>query len=92
MGVHKLPRADRQPFYNVLVSDGSERYAAEENLEPILCRDDDDDGGSTVPKITHHQVGRFFSSFDGKRYLPNEELAVIYPEDAEFVKNFICNA
>ena len=32
MGVHKLPHAENQPFYRVLVSDGSERYAAEENL------------------------------------------------------------
>ena len=32
MGVDRLPRKDKQPFYNVLVEDGSIRYAADENL------------------------------------------------------------
>jgi len=30
--VDRLPRKDNQPFYNVLVDDGSDRYAADENL------------------------------------------------------------
>ena len=29
MGVHNLPRGPRQPFYGVLVSDNTTRYAAE---------------------------------------------------------------
>ena len=29
MGVHTLPRKEKQPFYNVLVEDGSIRYAAD---------------------------------------------------------------
>merc|ERR1712037_757594 len=82
MGVHKLPNADKQPFYRVLVSDGSERYAAEESLEPIL---------PTAPRIDHYMVGRFFSSYDGTRYLPNEELATIYPEDVEYVQEYLRN-
>ena len=36
MGVDRLARKDRQPFYNVLVEDGSIRYAADENLV-IFC-------------------------------------------------------
>jgi hemimethylated DNA binding protein len=32
MGVDKLEKQDKQPFYNVLVGDGSQRYAAQENL------------------------------------------------------------
>ena len=36
MGVDKLPLKDKQPFYNVLVADGSQRYAAQENLVIIL--------------------------------------------------------
>ena len=36
MGVDKLPLKDKQPFYNVLVADGSQRYAAQENLVKIL--------------------------------------------------------
>lgn len=31
MGINTLTRANTQPFYNVLVSDGSIRYAAEGN-------------------------------------------------------------
>lgn len=81
MGVHKLPHAEKQPFYRVLVSDGSERYAAEESLEPIPF-----DG---VPRIDHDMVGRFFCSFDGSRYLPNEELATIYPEDVDHVRDYL---
>ena len=52
MGVHKLPHAENQPFYRVLVSDGSERYAAEESLEPIQR--------PWAPRIDHEMVGRFF--------------------------------
>merc|ERR1712059_34648 len=33
MGVDRLPSKDKQPFYNVLVADGSNRYAAQVNLE-----------------------------------------------------------
>ena len=36
MGVDKLPLKDKQPFYNVLVADGSQRYAAQENLVKLL--------------------------------------------------------
>ncbi len=38
MGVNKLPKKDKQPFYNVLVEDGSIRYAADENLELVKPR------------------------------------------------------
>ncbi|KFM58213.1 hypothetical protein X975_11319, partial [Stegodyphus mimosarum] len=33
MGVYKLPSKDKQPFYHVLAEDGTNRYAAQENLE-----------------------------------------------------------
>ena len=33
MGVNRLRDKTQQPFYNVFVMDGSDRYAAEENLE-----------------------------------------------------------
>ena len=29
MGIHRLEDKDKQPFYNVFVEDGSNRYAAE---------------------------------------------------------------
>ena len=34
MGVDRLHWKEKQPFYNVLVEDGSCRYAATENLFP----------------------------------------------------------
>ena len=34
MGVDRLRWKEKQPFYNVLVEDGSCRYAASENLFP----------------------------------------------------------
>ena len=30
MGVNHLPNRDKQPFYNVFVDDGSNRYAAQD--------------------------------------------------------------
>nr|XP_050023267.1 F-box only protein 21-like [Dermacentor andersoni] len=72
MGVHNLSHEDRQPFYNVLVEDGSNRYAAQENLEM-----------STSPDvITHPDVGKYFERFCGTYYLPNAEKEYEYPEDA----------
>jgi len=71
MGVDQLPRKDTQPFYNVLVMDGSNRYAADENLE--WCH---------PVRITHPQVGKYFQAFDSnKGYIPNNELKTQYPHD-----------
>ncbi|RWS30087.1 F-box only protein 21-like protein [Leptotrombidium deliense] len=75
MGVNNLPNKEKQPFYNVLVDDGSTRYAAQENLEI-----------ETHPRlISHSEVGKYFSSFDGRHYVPNEEKRNEYPDDEQFV-------
>ena len=51
MGVDQLHWKENQPFYNVLVEDGSCRYAASENLM------------QTKPqRISNHQVQHRFSS------------------------------
>ncbi|XP_069475310.1 F-box only protein 21 [Ambystoma mexicanum] len=71
MGVHNLPNGPNQPFYNVLVADGSCRYAAQENLEYNV----------EVQEIPHLEMGRYFSEFSGTYYLANDELQVRYPED-----------
>lgn len=73
MGVHNLNHEDRQPFYNVLVEDGSNRYAAQENLEPSMNPDE----------IAHPDVGKYFEKFCGTHYLPNAEKECEYPDDAE---------
>jgi len=71
MGVHELPRQDKQPFYNVLVDDGSNRYAADENLEYI-----------NPVEVTHDEIGRYFEEFCPKKgYIPNDEKKMEYPED-----------
>uniref|UniRef100_A0A8D0AQQ8 F-box protein 21 n=1 Tax=Sander lucioperca TaxID=283035 RepID=A0A8D0AQQ8_SANLU len=71
MRVHQLSNGANQPFYNVLVQDGTCRYAAQENLEPH----------SAPLEIGHPEVGRYFSEFADTHYFANEELQTRYPED-----------
>ncbi|XP_030647491.1 LOW QUALITY PROTEIN: F-box only protein 21 [Chanos chanos] len=71
MRVHQLSNGANQPFYNVLVQDGTCRYAAQENLEPH----------SDPLEIGHPEVGRYFTEFSDTHYVPNEELQTRYPED-----------
>ncbi|XP_050931167.1 F-box only protein 21 isoform X2 [Lates calcarifer] len=71
MRVHQLSNGANQPFYNVLVQDGTCRYAAQENLEPH----------SAPLEIGHPEVGRYFSEFADTHYVANEELQTRYPED-----------
>lgn len=71
MSVHELPKQDKQPFYNVLVEDGSNRYAADENLEYIA-----------PVEVAHDEIGRFFEEFcPQKGYIPNDEKKMEYPDD-----------
>ncbi|XP_060528394.1 F-box only protein 21-like [Cylas formicarius] len=70
--VDRLLLKDDQPFYNVLVEDGSHRYVAQENLKP------------TTSKGALHlndDVGRHFSHFFQTHYVPNAEKEKEYPED-----------
>jgi len=72
MGVDRLPAGPKQPFYNVLVADGSTRYAAQGSLRP-----------ADVPApIPHPDVGWYFTAFRGTRYIPTVKLHTAYPEDA----------
>ncbi|XP_057688364.1 F-box only protein 21 isoform X2 [Corythoichthys intestinalis] len=73
MRVHQLPDGAEQPFYNVLVQDGTCRYAAQENLEPH----------SDPLEIGHPEVGRYFSEFAHTYYVANDELRTRYPDDSE---------
>ncbi|GLH01677.1 F-box only protein 21 [Gryllus bimaculatus] len=79
MGVDNLPCKDRQPFYNVLVEDGSTRYVAQENLEVAV----------NPIKINHVDVGRFFKRFCGTHYVPNTEKEEEYPQDADVRVRFL---
>ncbi|CAL1615748.1 unnamed protein product [Knipowitschia caucasica] len=73
MRVPQLSKGANQPFYNVLVQDGTCRYAAQENLEPH----------SSPLEIGHPEVGRYFSEFIETHYVANEELQTRYPEDTQ---------
>ena len=79
MGVYRLNNADVQPYYNVIVEDGSNRYAAEENLTP-------NENSSAIP---HVMIGKYFKEFTGQYYVPNEELKAHYPDDDEIREQFI---
>uniref|UniRef100_A0A3Q2EIB3 F-box protein 21 n=1 Tax=Cyprinodon variegatus TaxID=28743 RepID=A0A3Q2EIB3_CYPVA len=82
MRVHQLSSGANQPFYNVLVQDGTCRYAAQENLEPH----------SAPLEIGHPEVGRYFSEFSETHYVANEELQTRYPEDMEETLSTVLNA
>ncbi|XP_049619115.1 F-box only protein 21 isoform X2 [Syngnathus scovelli] len=73
MRVHQLPDGAEQPFFNVLVQDGTCRYAAQENLElhpaPL--------------EIGHPEVGRYFCEFAHTHYVANDELRTRYPDDPD---------
>ena len=69
----ELQSKDKQPFYNVLVSDGSNRYAAQENLEPVAHQ-----------AVTHPEVGKYFLSFSPRLgYGANKQSRGAYPDDRQ---------
>ena len=73
MGVDRLRWKEKQPFYHVLVEDGTCRYAASENLFPAKPQ----------RIIGNPQVGKYFFEFDENiGYIPNTELTNKYPEDS----------
>lgn len=71
MGVDRLERKDHQPFYNVLVNDGSSRYAAQESLEMPTHGE----------VINHMDIGRYFQKYCDIYYLPNKQSQEEYPDD-----------
>ncbi len=77
MGVHRLRLKEHQPFYHVLVSgDGSNRYAAQENLKPL--------GPTDAMDIDHPEVGKHFVKREGGHYKLNRECAQVFLEDDEY--------
>lgn len=53
-----------RPWYQVLPHGASHRtYVAEGNLEP----------DTTGEQVEHPELGRFFQSFDGERYVPRND-------------------
>ncbi|KAL3270063.1 hypothetical protein HHI36_009121 [Cryptolaemus montrouzieri] len=74
MHVDLLRFGAKQPFYNVLVEDGSHRYVAQENLQPT---------SDTGFLYLNDDVGRHFSHFFHTHYVPNANKEREYPQDKE---------
>ncbi|KAB7506786.1 hypothetical protein Anas_01269 [Armadillidium nasatum] len=68
-----------EPFYKLLLSDGSCCYLAESLLE-IKRR---------PTPVEHPEVGRYFRLFNGIFYVPNAELLMEYPEDEKVKHKFL---
>ncbi|KAL5260647.1 hypothetical protein ACHWQZ_G010711 [Mnemiopsis leidyi] len=67
MGIASLEFQGNQPYYRVLADDDSERYVAQENLL-----------GTRSVFINHGDVGKYFSLYDGERFVPNSALKSVY--------------
>ncbi|KAL7639005.1 UNVERIFIED_CONTAM: hypothetical protein RMT77_010539 [Armadillidium vulgare] len=68
-----------EPFYKLLLSDGSSCYLAESNLEI-----------KKIPApVEHPEVGRYFRLFNGIFYVPNAELLTEYPDDEKVKHKFL---
>ncbi|KAM4053309.1 F-box only protein 21 [Anomaloglossus baeobatrachus] len=74
LSVHQLPQGANQPFYSILLEDGSCSYVAQENLEPH----------PEPGPIQHPDISHYFSDFSGDHYVSNKELQLQYPEDTDF--------
>ncbi|KAK2588852.1 hypothetical protein KPH14_001721 [Odynerus spinipes] len=71
--IEELTYGYDQPFYSMLLDDGSSCYVPQENL--LL---------SSKPKwINHCEIGRYFCHFNKTHYVPNEKTSEEYPEDKE---------
>ncbi|RUS73899.1 hypothetical protein EGW08_018335, partial [Elysia chlorotica] len=79
MGVDRLPDGRNQPFYRVWVEDGSERYAAQENLRVA----------PTPGEVTVTKIGRMFDCYNGLFYEANPYLASDYPDDTESCRSLM---
>jgi len=71
-GVETLPRGRKQPFYHVLVEDGTVRYVAEENIRPVK------------PKNVRSLIGlagKYFKRFDPEEGKFVSNMHVEFPDD-----------
>ncbi|KAF8846057.1 YccV-like-domain-containing protein [Paxillus ammoniavirescens] len=81
MNVDSLRRGRHQPFYHIFTQDGSLRYVAEENIQPVTLKP-----YAYCRLFKHaHEAGRYFEGLveeNGRaRLLLSPELLAAYPED-----------
>lgn len=67
-----------QIYYHVLSSDGSDDYVLKRNLfvkwNPVA--------------VNHPEIGKYFRMFNGKYYVPNDELRSEYPDDENAAQDY----
>lgn len=86
MDVNTLLRGENQPFYHCFCEDGSVRYVAEDNIQPVVnpaneIFDSFQAGVKTLPKyFTGIHLRKSDNSSKG-RFFPSPELEKAYPED-----------
>ena len=71
MGVHNLPHKQYQPFYNVLVEDGSNRYAAEGKMNFYNFRKN----ATTIFCVIYARI--HLQEIDGERSFPGPSNYVV---------------
>ncbi|RMZ91811.1 hypothetical protein DV736_g945, partial [Chaetothyriales sp. CBS 134916] len=76
-GVDNLPMGRRQPFYHVLVEDGSLRYVAEENVKLL----EQDEMREPMWQKFPIQIGKWFKRWDPERGVFVSNVATEYPDD-----------
>lgn len=77
MRVNLLERKTQQPFYNVLVSDGSLRYVAEDNILPIS-----DNESPVFQSLADLEIiGKYFKASVGNKFVLSSDLMEAYPDD-----------
>jgi F-box protein 21 len=74
MKVDELNKGRNQPFYHVLVNDGTVRYVAEENVVPIKPSDDE---LIDLMKL----AGRYFRKYDRVRGSFVSNVKTEFPDD-----------
>ncbi|KAF2155332.1 YccV-like-domain-containing protein [Myriangium duriaei CBS 260.36] len=72
MGVERLSKGRWQPFYDVLAEDRSQRYVAEENIEPIYAE---------PPPQLMRAAGKYFKRWDADSRVFVSNLRDEYPDD-----------
>ncbi|XP_072272048.1 F-box only protein 21 [Pyxicephalus adspersus] len=75
LDLYNLTKGINQPFYSVLLDDGTCNYVSQEDLEPH----------PSPAEISHPDVSLYFSEFAGNHYIANKELQLQYPEDADLI-------
>ncbi|KAM5192516.1 F-box only protein 21 [Mantella aurantiaca] len=75
LDLYHLSKGITQPFYSVLLDDGTCNYVAQEDLEPH----------PSPAEMSHPDIALYFSEFAGNHYITNTELQLQYPEDADLI-------